>query len=310
MNKENKEAEAARIIQQEDVAFGKGAPTGILKKLNRVLADVQYIQTDKRNNFHGYRYVSEATIKAKVQPSFVKHGIVPKFDVVDVKNAEWAPTNKGKQQWLTTVRMAWQLYDADSGDFLSGTCEGVGIDSEDKGLPKAITNAIKYMLSSNLLFATGDDPEAKDADREPEQEQDQGQRPQNTSNGNHQPSPAAGKVEPLDVARFRKALGKLCDGYLQTGGPVGVKRFERILASRGIESLETSPIDLTRPAARGLHADIVSDLEAYKKWAAEKAATPEAKAAEEFVNAVNPDATLDEHIDRGNIDDRPEEAAA
>ena len=95
--------------------------------------------------------------------------------------------------------------------------------------------------------------------------------------------------EPLDVPKFRKALGKLCDRYLAAIGPNGVVRFERILRDNGIETLDHGKITLTRAEAIALHAKIDADCTKAEQWAREKAATPTAKAAQEFVDAVNPD---------------------
>jgi hypothetical protein len=63
--------------------------------------------------------------------------------------------------------MEFEFIDIDTGYSISKLFSGQGIDSEDKGLPKGITSAVKYMLANSFVVETGDDPEA---------ETDQGQR--------------------------------------------------------------------------------------------------------------------------------------
>ena len=52
-----------------------------------------------------------------------------------------------------------QFIDVDSDHELNGTWSGSGTDTVDKGLYKAITGGIKYVLNTNFLIPTGDDPE-------------------------------------------------------------------------------------------------------------------------------------------------------
>jgi hypothetical protein len=131
------------------------------------MADVQYIQKDASNDFHRYRYASEAAIKAALHKAFVAHGVVFLLSVLDVQDREAADTAKGKKQWITRVILEYEFTDTDTGYSITKTFAGQGIDGEDKGLYKAVTGGLKYILTSSFLVETGDDPEA---------ETDQGQR--------------------------------------------------------------------------------------------------------------------------------------
>ena len=55
--------------------------------------------------------------------------------------------------------------DSETGECVSGMFYGVGQDSGDKGIWKAVTGAIKYIMTSTFLIPTGDDPE-KDEGKE------------------------------------------------------------------------------------------------------------------------------------------------
>jgi len=136
-------------------------------KLHAVMSQVAYVKKDAKNEFHGYRYASEAAIKAAIHGAFVEHRILFMVAIVDVQDREGPPTGKGKPQWITQVGMEFEFVDVDTGYSMVKRFTGQGIDGEAKGIWKAITGAVKYILCNTLLIETGDDPEA---------ETDQGQR--------------------------------------------------------------------------------------------------------------------------------------
>jgi len=138
---------------------------GIYKKLHAIMSEANYIQKDKRNEFHRYSYASEAAIKEKIHELFVKHGVIPVFSAVNHFVAETAPTEKGKRQYRTTLDLAYTFYDIEDGSSVNGTIPGSGIDGEDKGTYKAITGALKYCLTSQFIIPTGDDPENEEGEK-------------------------------------------------------------------------------------------------------------------------------------------------
>lgn len=122
------------------------------------MAEVERIGKDKTNSFHGYNYASEQAIKEALHPLLVKHGVVPIFDFSEVKR-EIYTTAKGQRGAITDLTVAYKFYDMETGEFVGGTFVGTGDDGADKGTYKAITGAIKYILTSTFLIPTGDDPE-------------------------------------------------------------------------------------------------------------------------------------------------------
>lgn len=134
----------------------------VAKKLVAIMGEVGYIQKDKKNTQQGYTYLSEAGIKAAVQPLLVKNSVL--FLIVG-HESETVPTHEtkaGSGQHLTKLMLRYRFIDADTGDFLEGTMPALGIDGQDKGVYKAITGAIKYILTSTFLIPTGDDAENDD----------------------------------------------------------------------------------------------------------------------------------------------------
>lgn len=151
-----------QTVTDVPVSAGK---ISLYKKLLQVYQDVRYIQKDGNNSFHKYRYVTEAGVKDKLHDAFVKNGLLFHFSITDLNEVV-----DGKNR-LVTIKTYFKFIDADTGEELEGTSYGTGVDSLDKGLYKAIAGGIKYILTSNFLIPTGDDPEDDKYEKEQAEEQ-------------------------------------------------------------------------------------------------------------------------------------------
>ena len=60
---------------------------------------------------------------------------------------------------LTTVDVAYKIVDVESGEFETIVSSGTGMDSQDKGIGKALTYAYKYLLLRTFAIPTGEDPD-------------------------------------------------------------------------------------------------------------------------------------------------------
>ncbi len=129
----------------------------ILMKLHQIMADVDYLKKDKYNAFHNYTYVSEAAIKAKIHELFVKYKVMMFLSARSATN-QAVRTNKGEDM-LTTVNFHYRFVDVETGETVEDDFVGSGQDAMDKGVWKAVTGALKYILTSTFLIPTGDDPE-------------------------------------------------------------------------------------------------------------------------------------------------------
>jgi len=130
----------------------------ILTKLHAIMSEVGYIQKDKKNTHQNYNYASEKAIKEVFQPKLVDHKVILKVDCIR-QEIDRSTTAKGGKSTLTLADFEYTFYDVESGESITGQFQGQGEDSLDKGIYKAITGAIKYILTSTFLTPTGDDPE-------------------------------------------------------------------------------------------------------------------------------------------------------
>jgi hypothetical protein len=133
--------------------------TTLKQKLVKVSESIGYLQKDKQNKMQGYSYLSEAKIKETITSKFAEQGIVFNYSTTEVREYEISPTSKGTKQFCTVAQGSYSFMDVESEELISGTWAGTGTDTGDKGLYKAITGGIKYVLNTNFLIPTGDDPE-------------------------------------------------------------------------------------------------------------------------------------------------------
>lgn len=129
------------------------------QKLNEVSKAIKYLKKDKQNKMQGYNYLSEAKIKAVIKAEFEKQSILFNYSTDDVTQYEISPTHKGTKQFCTIVTGHYSFIDVDSEERIDGMWAGSGTDTGDKGLYKAITGGIKYVMNTNFLIPAGDDPE-------------------------------------------------------------------------------------------------------------------------------------------------------
>lgn len=130
----------------------------ILAKLHAIMKEVDFIAKDKTNDFHKYNYASEQAIKETLHKLLVDHGVL---FILSSSNIRHTGT-------LTDIDCIYKFYDVESGEYLEGTFIGTGEDKLDKGTYKAITGALKYILTSTFLIPTGDDPEKTSSQSKPD----------------------------------------------------------------------------------------------------------------------------------------------
>lgn len=150
----------------------------LVVKLAEVMKEVKYIQKTGYNNFHKYKYATEADVNEKVREELAKRNVVL---IPNVKNhaVREHMTAKGNREYIVTVEVEFTFYDGDTGETITFTTYGEGQDAGDKGTYKAITGAQKYALMKAFMIPTGDDPEGDVGVDERNQQQHESVKRQN-----------------------------------------------------------------------------------------------------------------------------------
>jgi hypothetical protein len=135
----------------------------ILRAMNAVMEEVNYVQKRGENDFHGYKYATEADVLDRLRPAMVKHGLILIPSVQQVSSID--------QHGNTTVSIHYTLAHI-SGAVWSTPIIAAGCGNDrsksgfgDKGLYKALTGANKYLLFKLFQIETGNDPEESAGDR-------------------------------------------------------------------------------------------------------------------------------------------------
>src|SRR5436190_22412194 len=120
-------------------------PTNLVGKLARIMGEIGAIKPEGRNTFHGYDYITESQLSAALRVHLSAAGIFLLTSVENVKS-ERVTNQKGNEENLVTVQTEHLFLDSESGEQFKVHAFGQGTDPGDKGVYKAITGAVKYML--------------------------------------------------------------------------------------------------------------------------------------------------------------------
>jgi hypothetical protein len=131
-------------------------PTTLFGKLVEILGELGPIEKAKRNTHFGYNYTSEGQIMVELRHRLSSRNV---FLFTSVESCQ-PHYGEGKEGVFVQVTTRHTFYDADTGETFAVSGAGLGWDSTDKGVYKAITGATKYALMKNFLITDEQDPEA------------------------------------------------------------------------------------------------------------------------------------------------------
>ncbi len=205
---------------EDSIASG----ASLRRKLLAIMAECSYIRKDKRNAAMGYSYASEAAIKEKVHAELVRNGVLFQCDVVTFEERIIERVNKDGRpvvEALAKCQFHYIFEDVETGEKREGTFFGTGVDNADKHLYKAITGAIKYILTTTFLIPTGDDPEetAKPL----------------------KPAAAAKKATATPEKHDANWFKTMVDGFSAMKDTIGTEAYYRILGANGYEHANQLP---------------------------------------------------------------------
>ncbi|MBB6217535.1 hypothetical protein HNQ80_003658 [Anaerosolibacter carboniphilus] len=126
------------------------------QKIHSVMKDVEYLQKDDQIEFGKTKYkaISEEKVTSTVRDSLIKHGLV----IIPIDQQHF------KDDVLTTVNTKYKIVDIDTGESEIIVSSGTGVDTQDKGVGKAMTYSYKYMLLRTFAIPTGEDPDKISSD--------------------------------------------------------------------------------------------------------------------------------------------------
>lgn len=118
-------------------------------KILSVVSKIEAVKKSGYNSHHKYQYSTESDFIEAVRQQLIDEKILVLTSVEEVS----------KDNTITTVRTKHIFIDTESGEQFEVFSAGQGADSQDKGVYKAITGAMKYFVSKSFMIETQDDPE-------------------------------------------------------------------------------------------------------------------------------------------------------
>jgi hypothetical protein len=188
------------MTQQTESPPFKGRP--LVRKIATIMAEISRIPKRGRHSNLRYDYVQEADLMDLLRDRMADQGVVI-FPSVRAHQMLESRDDRGRVNFLTTVTLEITMIDSESGDELTTTWIGQGMDAGDKGYYKAYTGAIKYFMLKTFLISTGDEattpmpPPHERRPRQPGPEPPPHQEPPTTDHAPHHDADEAHET-PLD----------------------------------------------------------------------------------------------------------------
>lgn len=125
--------------------------SGLYKKISAVMQDVEYLTKDDQIKFKStnYKAISEEKVTRTVRESLIKNGLI----ILPINQEH------SRNDTLSTVDVTYKIIDTETGESESIVSSGTGVDTQDKGVGKAMTYAYKYLLLRTFAIPTGEDPD-------------------------------------------------------------------------------------------------------------------------------------------------------
>lgn len=124
---------------------------GLYQKMLAVYKAVDYLQKDDNVSYKNtnYKAISEEKVTSAVRKALVENNLI----VFPIEQEHKKDGN------LTTVNVKYKIVDCETGEYEILVSSGTGVDTQDKGVGKAMTYAFKYLFLRTFAIPTGEDPD-------------------------------------------------------------------------------------------------------------------------------------------------------
>lgn len=139
----------------------EGKSLNLYQRIHAVMGDVKRLQKDKSvgSGNYAYKAMSEEKVVTEIRTAMLAHGLAI-FPIEQEHIMEDKAREQGKIVSLSTVNVRYKLVNIDNpSEFEVVVSSGTGVDSQDKGVGKAMTYSMKYALLRTFMIPTGQDPD-------------------------------------------------------------------------------------------------------------------------------------------------------
>jgi hypothetical protein len=133
----------------------------LYQRISAVMQDVEYLKKDDSvgSGSYAYRAISEEKVTETVRKSLIENGLV----ILPIEQEHLQHDHQrehNKIVSISTVNTKYKIVNIDTPtEFEIIASSGTGVDSQDKGVGKAMTYAYKYLCLRTFAIPTGEDPD-------------------------------------------------------------------------------------------------------------------------------------------------------
>lgn len=143
----------------------------VYEKMLGVMKQVEYLKKDgfvTTGSGKGYKALTDEKVLSAIRPALINAGLVMIPVAMKTKRTdEQIQVNDNTRvNRITDVEITFRIVNVDDPtDYIEIVSAGTGVDTQDKGIGKAMTYAKKYALLNSLLIPSGDDTDQVSSDR-------------------------------------------------------------------------------------------------------------------------------------------------
>ena len=123
--------------------------SGLYAKMAAVMGRLERIPKRGFNQHFKYEFVTDSDVLDAVRIAMAAEGVCLFVSMTGVQ----------QQDKRTIINFQFTFADGESGQSMPVAWVGEAIDTQDKGIAKAATSALKYCLLKTFLISTGDEPD-------------------------------------------------------------------------------------------------------------------------------------------------------
>lgn len=148
----------------------------VYEKIQQVMGSVNYLNKDgfvETGKGKGYKALTDEKVLGAVRPALVSAGLVilpVKMEQQRTDEQVKAYDGSTKTNRITDVSVTYRIINVDDPkDYVEVVSAGTGVDTQDKGIGKAMTYAKKYAILNSFLIPSGEDTDQISSDKYTEQ---------------------------------------------------------------------------------------------------------------------------------------------
>ena len=186
----------------------------IYKKIIEVMADINAIGKDRRNQQQGFQFRGIDDVMNELHSSLAKCGVFVVPQVLDEARTT-GKTKSGGDMFYTRLKIKFTFY-AEDGSFIESVVIGEAMDTGDKASNKALSVGLKYALLQVFCIPTEDEKDPDAVSPQPAAGTMQQQPQQKKPAAKFAFEPKGGETTPAE----KKELGSLLSTKYPNGGAV------------------------------------------------------------------------------------------